>query len=90
MGTTGFDIASCTEMRRELGRLQNDYDDCGLRSGTGQFGGAVATKNIGVGSRVLRAKGEVGMIGFSGHEIQRLRGIALLELGFPRRWPWRR
>ena len=50
---------------------------------TGQFGGAVATKNIGVGSRVLRGKGEVGMIGFSGHEVQRLRGIALLELGFP-------
>ena len=50
---------------------------------TGQFGGAVATKNIGVGSRVLRGMGEVGMIGFSGHEVQRRRGIALLELGFP-------
>ena len=55
----------------------------GFDPATGQFGGAVATKNIGVGSRVLRGKGEVGMIGFSGHEIQRLRGIALLELGFP-------
>jgi len=50
---------------------------------TGQFGGAVATKNIGVGSRVLRGMGEVGMIGFSGHEVQRRRGIAMLELGFP-------
>ncbi len=50
---------------------------------TGQFGGAVATKNIGVGSRVLRGLGEVGMVGFSSHEIQRRRGIALLELGFP-------
>ena len=50
---------------------------------TGQFGGAVATKNIGVGSRVLRGMGEVGMIGFSGTETQRLRGLALLKLGFP-------
>ena len=46
----------------------------GFDPATGQFGGAVATKNIGVGSRVLRGKGEVGMIGFSGHEIQRLAG----------------
>ena len=50
---------------------------------TGQFGGAVATKNIGVGSRVLRGMGEVGMVGFSSPEVQRRRGIALLELGFP-------
>lgn len=50
---------------------------------TGQFGGAVATKNIAVGSRVLRGLGEVGMVGFSSHEVQRRRGIALLELGFP-------
>lgn len=49
----------------------------------GQFGGAVATKNIAVGSRVLRGIGEVGMIGFSGHEVQRLRAIRMLELGFP-------
>jgi uncharacterized Ntn-hydrolase superfamily protein len=50
---------------------------------TGQFGGAVATKNIGVGSRVLKGKGEVGMVGFSGHEVQRMRALAMLELGFP-------
>ena len=31
----------------------------------GQFGGAVATKNPAVGSRVLRGMGEVGMVGFS-------------------------
>ena len=50
---------------------------------TGQFGGAVATKNIAVGSRVLRGMGEVGMVGFSSVETQRRRGLALLELGFP-------
>ena len=50
---------------------------------TGQFGGAVATKNPAVGSRVLRGLGEVGMVGFSSNETQRRRGIALLQLGFP-------
>ncbi len=50
---------------------------------TGQFGGAVATKNIAVGTRVLRGMGEVGMVGFSSVETQRRRGIALLALGFP-------
>jgi uncharacterized Ntn-hydrolase superfamily protein len=50
---------------------------------TGQFGGAVATKNIAVGSRVLRGMGEVGMVGFSSVETQRRRGLALLQLGFP-------
>lgn len=50
---------------------------------TGQFGGAVATKNVGVGSRVLRGLGEVGIVGFSSHEVQRRRGISLLKLGFP-------
>ena len=55
----------------------------GFDSVTGQWGGAVATKNIAVGSRVLRGVGEVGMIGFSGHEVQRVRGIEMLKLGFP-------
>ena len=50
---------------------------------TGQFGGAVATKNPAVGSRVLRGMGEVGMVGFSSVETQRRRGIAMLQLGFP-------
>lgn len=50
---------------------------------TGQFGGAVATKNTAVGSRVLRGMGEVGMIGFSSNETQRRRGLELLRLGFP-------
>ena len=50
---------------------------------TGQFGGAVATKNPAVGSRVLRGIGEVGMVGFSSVETQRRRGIAMLQLGFP-------
>ena len=50
---------------------------------TGQFGGAVATKNPAVGSRVLRGMGEVGMVGFSSVETQRRRGLAMLQLGFP-------
>ncbi len=50
---------------------------------TGQFGGAVATKNPAVGSRVLRGMGEVGMVGLSSVETQRRRGIAMLQLGFP-------
>ncbi len=50
---------------------------------TGQFGGAVATKNPAVGSRVLRGMGEVGMVGFSSVDTQRRRGLALLQLGFP-------
>ena len=50
---------------------------------TGQFGGAVATKNPAVGTRVLRGMGEVGMVGFSSVETQRRRGIAMLQLGFP-------
>ena len=40
---------------------------------TGQLGGAVATKNPAVGSRVLRGMGEVGMLGFSSSETQRRR-----------------
>ena len=35
----------------------------GYDAETGQFGGAVATKNPAVGSRVLRGIGEVGMVG---------------------------
>ncbi len=50
---------------------------------TGQFGGAVATKNIAVGARVLKGKGEVGMVGFSSTETHRLRALRMLELGFP-------
>ena len=50
---------------------------------TGQFGGAVATKNPAVGGRVLRGMGEVGMVGFSSVDTQRRRGLALLQLGFP-------
>jgi uncharacterized Ntn-hydrolase superfamily protein len=50
---------------------------------TGQFGGAVATKNPAVGSRVLRGLGEVGMVGFSSVETQRRRALAMLQLGFP-------
>jgi len=50
---------------------------------TGQFGGAVATKNPAVGSRVLRGMGEVGMVGFSSTETQRRRGLSMLQLGFP-------
>ena len=50
---------------------------------TGMFGGAVATKNPAVGSRVLRGIREVGMVGFSSGETQRRRGIELLRLGFP-------
>ena len=50
---------------------------------TGQFGGAVATKNPAVGTRVLRGMGEVGMVGFSSVETQRRRGIAMLQLGLP-------
>ena len=55
----------------------------GYDAETGQFGGAVATKNPAVGSRVLRGMGEVGMVGFSSVETQRRRGIAMLQLGFP-------
>ncbi len=55
----------------------------GYDAETGQFGGAVATKNPAVGSRVLRGIGEVGMVGFSSVETQRRRGIAMLQLGFP-------
>jgi uncharacterized Ntn-hydrolase superfamily protein len=50
---------------------------------TGQFGGAVATKNPAVGSRVLRGLGEVGMVGFSSVETQRRRALAMLQLGAP-------
>ena len=55
----------------------------GYDAETGQFGGAVATKNPAVGSRVLRGIGEAGMVGFSSVETQRRRGIAMLQLGFP-------
>ena len=50
---------------------------------TGQYGGLTVTKNPAVGSRVLRGAGGVGMLGFSGVETQRRRGLALLMLGFP-------
>lgn len=50
---------------------------------TGIFGGAVATKNPGVGSRVLKGMGEVGMVGFSSVETQRRRALEMLKLGFP-------
>ena len=62
----------------------------GFDPATGQFGGAVATKNIGVGSRVLRGKGEVGMIGSAAMRFSVCGASPFWNSDFRRRWPWRR